>query len=488
MINVVIPAFNEEKFLSECLESLKNQDYLGKYEVILIDNDSKDNTKNIAQKFGVKIVHCSEKGVFYARKRGVDIATGDIIVQGDADTTYPKDWLTEISKQFSVHPDAVAVAGRFIYKDPPYWAKLEYFVRNFINFLALMFCRRPLLISGANFAFRKEIFFKIGGYEKKSLSFDQYDISNRLSKAGKIIYNKRSVVLTSSRRVQKPFLFILLDFVSNFTSIFAYFSKLSSETLSKSIMKSSSLKTSLKLSPLVVLIIFFAYGYFVPSSSVFGKVYYEGDSSEKLIALTFDDGPNEPYTSEILDILNKYNIKATFFVIGENAEIFPETVKRMINEGNVVENHSYSHNANHALTNEGCKDLKIAQETIFKTIGVEPHLYRPPHGKKSPWELECLKKENLIEVEWSDSTNELHSELFFGKLSPALLGGNIIEDAGSGKIILLHDGYGMCHNCKESDKAVTVKALSTIIETLQKQGYKFVTIPQLLGIPAYNKI
>ncbi len=160
----------------------------------------------------------------------------------------------------------------------------------------------------------------------------------------------------------------------------------------------------------------------------------------------------------------------------------------MVNEGNVVENHSYSHNANHALTNKGCKDLKIAQETIFKTIGVEPHLYRPPHGKKSPWELECLKKENLIEVEWSASTNELHSELFFGKLSPTLLGGNIIEDAGSGKIILLHDGYGMCHNCKESDKAVTVEALPTIIETLQKQGYKFVTIPQLLGIPAYNKI
>jgi peptidoglycan/xylan/chitin deacetylase (PgdA/CDA1 family) len=166
--------------------------------------------------------------------------------------------------------------------------------------------------------------------------------------------------------------------------------------------------------------------------------------------------------------------------------MYPETIKRMTAEGNVVENHSYLHNPNHALTTEGCKDLKIGEETIFKITGLKPHLYRPPHGRKTPWEFECLEKENLIEVEWSASTNELHSKLFFGKISPALLEKNIIKEAGAGKIILLHDGYGTCHNCKESDKTATVEALSTIIETLKSEGYKFVTVAELLGVSPYN--
>jgi len=463
--------------LLDCLNSLKNQDYKGKYEIILVDNDSIDNTKEIAKEFGIKVIHCKDKGVFYARKMGVEVASGDIIVQADADTVYPKYWLSRISKQFSSHPKIVAVAGRFVYKDPPFWAGFEYFIRGFVNNLTLIFFKRPYFISGANFAFRKEVFLKVGGYEKKSLSFDQYDISKRLSKLGKVIYDKEIPAFTSSRRVQKPSIFVLRDFVLNLTNVFIYFSKSFSRSL---------IKSGVKLFPILIVIGFLLYGYFVPASSVFGKVYYKGDASEKIIALTFDDGPNEPYTSKILDILDKYNIKATFFVIGKNAEMYPETLKRMVADGDAVENHSYSHNPNHALTTKGCKDIEIGEQAILNTIGLKPHIYRPPHGRKTPWELECLEKENLIEVEWSASTNELHSKLFFGKISPLLLGKNIIKEAGSGKIILLHDGYGTCHNCKESDKSATVEALPIIIETLQNEGYKFVTVPQILGVSAYN--
>jgi len=477
MISIIIPALNEEKFLLDCLNSLKKQYYKGKYEIILVDNNSIDNTKEIAKNFGIKIIRCSKKGVFYARKMGISTASGDIIIQADADTVYPKYWLSRISKQFSSHLEVVAVAGKFVYKDPPFWAGFEYLIRGFVNNLTLTFLRRPCLISGANFAFRKEAFLKVGGYDKKSLSFDQYDIARRLSKMGKVIYDKKITALTSSRRVQKPPIFVLRDFVLNLTNIFIYFLKSSSRTL---------IKSGVKLFLFLIVIIFFLYGYFVPVSSVFGKVYYKGDDSEKIIALTFDDGPNEPYTSKILDILDKYNVKVTFFVIGKNTEIYPETLKRMVDRGDVVENHSYSHNPNHALTINGCKDIEIGEQAIFNIIGLKPHIYRPPHGRKTPWELECLEKENLIEVEWSASTNELHSKLFFGKVSSLLLARNIIKEAGSGKIILLHDGYGICHNCKESDKIATVEALPIIIETLQNEGYKFVTVPQLLGVPAYN--
>ncbi|MBI4267479.1 MAG: polysaccharide deacetylase family protein [Chloroflexi bacterium] len=238
---------------------------------------------------------------------------------------------------------------------------------------------------------------------------------------------------------------------------------------------------------LVVLPLFFmAYGYYVPQSSVFGKVYAQSGTKEKVVALTFDDGPNDPYTSQILDILKQYEVKATFFVVGKNVELYPDTARQMLAEGHILGNHSYSHRANHAVTNFGIKDFKRAEEAIYNTTGIMPHLYRPPHGKKTPWELDGLKKAGLIEVNWSVSTNELHREMVFGKPTPEMVAKDIISEIAPGKIILLHDGYGTNHNDAKSDKSLTVKVLPLIIEQLQAKGYRFLTIPELLNVPAYH--
>jgi glycosyltransferase involved in cell wall biosynthesis len=127
---------------------LSNQDYKGEYEIIVADNGSTDNTARIARDFGAKVISCPEKkSVFYARQVGANAARGDIIVQADADTLYPKSWLKRIADQLSLHPKAVAIAGRFIYRDKWFWAKLEYFLRHSINKLAVAFFGRPLFIS-----------------------------------------------------------------------------------------------------------------------------------------------------------------------------------------------------------------------------------------------------------------------------------------------------------------------------------------------------
>jgi peptidoglycan/xylan/chitin deacetylase (PgdA/CDA1 family) len=418
--------------------------------------------------------------VFFARQVGADAACGDIIAQADADTVYPRNWLTTIADSFSSHPDTVAVAGRFIYKDPPSWAGFEYFLRDCANRLTAALFGRPLLVSGATFAFRRSAFLNVGGYQDISYSADQYGISSRLSKMGKISYDRNLYVLTSSRSVRKPLLICLMEGLVHIGRWGAYIGKGYMNSLERFANKTTLRRVTFRLSPAAILIFLIAYGYFIPTSPVFGKVYYKGTEPEKVVALTFDDGPNEPYTSEILDILDAHGIKATFFVIGKNVELDPETAERMIAEGHVLGNHSYSHNANHALTEYGAKDLVVAEKAIFDTVGVMPHIYRPPHGKKSPWELEQVEKQGMIEVTWSVSTGELNSP------SPPSVAQKIVKETHPGDIILLHDGYGTSHNCSKSDKSLTVETLPLIIEKLQAEGYRFVTVPELLEVPAYN--
>jgi len=223
MISIIIPAFNEERWLPLCLKSLRNQDYRGDYEIIVVDNGSLDATSKIAGQFGAKVVSCSVKGTIYARQAGASSASGDIIVQADADTTYPKDWLSRIARHFASHPESVALAGRYVYQSPLYWAKLEYFLRHSANILSLLFLRNAGCISGANFAFRREAFLKVNGYNPQSLSPDQWGIAHRLSKIGRVSYDKTLVVVTSPRRVQKPFGLLVVEFTANVTHTILYF-------------------------------------------------------------------------------------------------------------------------------------------------------------------------------------------------------------------------------------------------------------------------
>jgi peptidoglycan/xylan/chitin deacetylase (PgdA/CDA1 family) len=217
----------------------------------------------------------------------------------------------------------------------------------------------------------------------------------------------------------------------------------------------------------------------MPSSQIFGKVYYKENTSQKMVALTFDDGPNDPYTSQILDVLEHYNVKATFFIVGKNVELYPQTAERILADGNVVGNHSYSHNANHALTEYGVHDMQRGEQAIYDTVGVKPRLYRPPHGKLSPWEIHYVREEGMIEVTWTVESPELAG------WSGTQEAQDIVNKTRPGDIILLHDGYGTEHNDKHADKSATVEAVPIIIEKLEAEGYTFVTVPQLLDVAPY---
>lgn len=477
LLSVVIPALNEEKLIGDCLRSIREQDYAGEYEIVVVDNGSTDGTAAVAGRYAARVVtFTAERNVFAARNAGAFAARGEIVVQGDADTVYPRDWLKRIAEHLA-DPRVVAVTGAFSYREPVGWAGVERGLRNVANALSCIVLRRPAIISGANFAFRKEAFIGCKGYDRRLFAPDQYGIATQLSRFGKVVYDRSLTAATSARRVNKPFSTIMMDFAANVACGSSRI--LLRHVESKLPADRKALLRYAFVLPLLAAIPVSVVGYFVPSSTVFGRVYSSAKTQDKVIALSFDGGPSEPYTSEILNILDSQGIHATFFVTGEGAQLHPQTVRRMLADGDVVGNHSYSHNASHALTGKGIRDMRRGQRAIYAVAGVEPHFYRPPEGTKSPWELYAVKHDGLSEVNWSIGGSDLDTG------DPAAFAQQIVRKARPGGIIDMNDSYGSDGH-GSSHGSLTVEALPIIIKSLQDQGYSFVTVAQLLGQPAYK--
>jgi glycosyltransferase involved in cell wall biosynthesis len=223
MISIVIPALNEEKYLPACLNSLKNQQWNGEYEVIVVDNGSSDDTARVAARYGARVVLCSRRGVAFARQAGAEIARGDIIVQADADTVYPRLWLSRMDTYFASNDSAAGLAGRYVYTESAWWAPVERAFRRSLNKVGFLFFRWPASVSGANFAFRREAFVKAGGYDATSLYPDQWGIARRISRFGRVHYDHGSVVTTSARRVAKPIHVIAYEIGRNGAHVGAHF-------------------------------------------------------------------------------------------------------------------------------------------------------------------------------------------------------------------------------------------------------------------------
>lgn len=223
MISIVIPALNEELFLPKCIASIKNQNWKGEYEIIVVDNGSADQTAKVAAEQGARVVYCAKRGVAYARQAGAEAARGEVIVQVDADTLYPADWLAKINDDFSQDQKTIGLAGRYVYINPAKWAPLETFYRKFLNKAGIIVFGFPAAVSGANFAFKKAAFVKSTGYDPKSLYPDQWGITHTLSKYGKIRYDHNLVVETSARRIAKPGYVIVYEIIRNCCHVFWHF-------------------------------------------------------------------------------------------------------------------------------------------------------------------------------------------------------------------------------------------------------------------------
>ena len=221
------------------------------------------------------------------------------------------------------------------------------------------------------------------------------------------------------------------------------------------------------LSALLTVVILFswiAFNIFSIKHSLFLKSICRILTNEKIVYLSFDDGPSDLFTPVILDTLKRNNVKALFFCIGQHAELYPDLIRRILAEGHRIGNHTYSHNWRNAFSASGISKAEInkTNDILFKITGSKTDLFRPPFGITNPSISKALKGVGLHSVGWDIRSFDTISK------DPQKLIHRISNKLRPGSIILLHD-----------NREITSRILSELIETIQNKGYKIVPLPEL---------
>lgn len=486
-VSVVVPAYNEEPLLPACLAALKRQDYEGEFEIIVVDNASTDRTGRIAAAAGVTVVEEPHRGYSKALARGFAAATGDIVATTDADSIVPSNW---ISRLVGAYEEGVAAVGGELDFTHANW-KARLLTRGILPIINRVDRQNPAgpHLWGANFSVRRSAFLAAGGWNPEFNLQTDTELSERLRRFGRVVLLPDLVVKTSSRRWNRSLVTSSFLYATNFMSLrlrqrplWTAFPNIRERLKAPGLVTRSRAAGRRPLAWMVpaataITAIVFGIGVYdavSPWSNAFGTTYWSGPASG-LIALTFDDGPNQPYTSEILDILKREHIHATFFLIGNNVRRDPRTADRIVEEGHAIGNHSDQHFPGFALQPSEIvrADVDRAERTIHWATGVYPHLFRPPQGIRSPWLMSTLAKDSLVAVTWDDAPGD------WLRLSAQTLVERTVEQARPGCIILLHDGLNLA---PAFHRGATVAALPAIIHRLRAKGYHFVTVPELLHV------
>ena len=218
------------------------------------------------------------------------------------------------------------------------------------------------------------------------------------------------------------------------------------------------------------------YLFFNPKFSIYSRSHLNTNS--KVIALTFDDGPNIDTTLIVLKILKENRIKATFFVVGKNVRSNPVILEIILKDGHLIANHSDNHSyMMFGRSKNILKDVENCSKSIKVVTGKQPHFYRPAFGLRSPWGANAVKKAGYFIVTWNNMTYD-----YWG-LSPKKLKDVIIKKARPGGIIVLHDGH---EGFSKSGLTNMTDSLSEIIKVLKSDGYSFVTLSDLFNTEGYK--
>jgi peptidoglycan/xylan/chitin deacetylase (PgdA/CDA1 family) len=206
------------------------------------------------------------------------------------------------------------------------------------------------------------------------------------------------------------------------------------------------------------------------SLNFFVPVLCHAETSEKTVALSFDDGPHPLYSPQILDTLKKCNVQASFFCIGKNIQGNETILRRINDEGHITGNHSYSHDFLFDMfgTQKMLVDMQQMDNAVTSVTGVKPALFRPPYGVMNPNLAKAIKKGNYLPVGWSirsfDTTIKDREKLL----------SRIMKRLKSGDIILLHDTM-----------EITAGILPELIEKIKSKGFSITRLDKMLNVKAY---
>ena len=203
------------------------------------------------------------------------------------------------------------------------------------------------------------------------------------------------------------------------------------------------------------------------------KTVREWNTNRKLVALTFDDGPNPTYTPKFLELLKAENVRATFFLIGPNVKSHPELARQIAEAGFEVGNHSWTHPQFNRIGLEKVKDeIQKTSAEIVAATGVEPAVLRPPYGEANQKVQDLIGDANLHIINWSIDSNDWKKSS-----SVKSIVDNAVKNMRDGSIILMHDRFDR-----------SLEATEAIIKAGKEKGYEFVTVSELLGVRALGDV
>ncbi|HEY7615369.1 MAG TPA: polysaccharide deacetylase family protein [Terriglobales bacterium] len=212
-----------------------------------------------------------------------------------------------------------------------------------------------------------------------------------------------------------------------------------------------------------------------PAGQWYGRTFTGLARGSRKLALTFDDGPNDPYTLHLLDVLSRHEVRATFFMIGHYVQRRPEIARAVAEAGHVVGNHTFTHpNLIFASDLQTRAQLRDCEMALSDAAGEHSRLFRPPFGGRRPGTLSIARSLGLEPVmwnvtgwDWKDAPADYVEE----KVSKQIRGGDVV---------LLHDGS---HHAIGADRSQTTIATNHLIAKYKAEGYDFVTIPQMMDAP-----
>ncbi len=209
-----------------------------------------------------------------------------------------------------------------------------------------------------------------------------------------------------------------------------------------------------------------------PTSQLYGRTFIGLPRGSRLMALTYDDGPNDPYTWRMLEVLERHGVKATFFLIGQFVQQKPEIARAVVTAGHAIGNHTWDHpNLILRSTSEMRRQLERAQKAIFDATGVEPKLFRPPFGGRRPASLRTVRAFGLKPILWNVTCYDWNAK------SAEQIVAHAERQIRGGDVILLHDGGYLCMG---ADRSRSVEASHHILTRYKSEGFEFVTIPQMM--------